>query len=55
MPVVREVLRLFAQMLTFSIRGRRLGLWLMLMVGAVVVLLVVAVSAAAPVLIYPVL
>ena len=55
MPVIREVFRVFWQILGFTLKDRRFGLWLLLVLGALIVVVVVATSVAAPVLIYPVL
>ena len=55
MLVAREVLHLLAQVLGYSWRARKPGLWLLIVAGALLVLLATATTAAAPVLIYPVL
>ena len=55
MPVMREVLRLVGQVIAFSVLTRRLGLVVLIAVGAVLVATALATSAAAPILIYPVL
>lgn len=55
MSVIREVLRLVGQLLWSSLRQRRFGLLLVVVVGAALLALALTTSAAAPVLIYPVL
>lgn len=53
--MIREVLRALGQVLRYGVHGRRLGLVVLLVVGVVLLAAAVAISAAAPALVYPIL
>ena len=55
MPVIGEVVRVLWQALGFGVRTRRLGLLVLLVLGAALLALAAALSTAVPVLVYPIL